>query len=107
VTLGLIHGCTPQAMVMVHQAGRTHHHGWEDSPQTLKPLPEFIHLHEQVAGLVAPSVVACVALNTGLLSEGEARRAIARTAEETGLPTDDPYRYGGERLLDALRERLA
>jgi len=106
VTLGLIHGCTPQAMVMVHQAGRSHHHGWEDSSQTLKPLPGFIRLHEQVAGLVAPSVVACVALNTALLSESESRREIARTTEETGLPTDDPYRYGGERLLDALRERL-
>ena len=106
VTLGLIHGCTPQAMVMVHQAGRTHHHGWEGSPQVLKPLPEFIRLHEQVAGLVAPSVVACVALNTGLLSESEARREIARSADETGLPTDDPFRFGGERLLDALRERL-
>jgi uncharacterized NAD-dependent epimerase/dehydratase family protein len=107
VTLGLIHGCTPQAMVMVHQAGRIHHHGWEGSEQMLKPLPEFIRLHEQVAGLVAPSFVACVALNTGLLNESEARREIARTADETGLPTDDPYRFGGERLLDALRERLA
>jgi uncharacterized NAD-dependent epimerase/dehydratase family protein len=107
VTLGLIHGCTPQAMVMVHQAGRTHHHGWEASEQRLKPLPDFIRLHEQVAGLVAPSVVACVALNTGLLTESNALREIARTADETGLPTDDPYRFGGERLLDALRERMA
>ena len=107
VTLGLIHGCTPQAMVMVHQAGRTHHHGWEGTPHTLKALPGYIRLHEQVAALVAPSVVACVALNTGLLSERESRREIERTAEETWLPTDDPYRYGGERLLDALRERLA
>ncbi|MGH2408599.1 MAG: DUF1611 domain-containing protein, partial [Candidatus Limnocylindrales bacterium] len=107
VTLGLIHGCTPQAMVMVHQAGRTHHHGWEGSEQTLKPLPEFIRLHEEVAGLVAPSKVVCVALNTGLLAEDEARREIARTAEETGLPTDDPYRFGGDRLLDAIRERMA
>jgi uncharacterized NAD-dependent epimerase/dehydratase family protein len=107
VTLGLIHGCTPQAMVMVHQVGRTHHHGWEETDQTLKPLPEFIRLHEQVARLVAPSFVACVALNTTPLPEREARREIARTAEETGLPTDDPYRFGGERLLDALRARLA
>ena len=106
VTLGLIHGCTPQAMVMVHQVGRTHHHGWEETPHMLKPLPGYIRLHEQVAALVAPTVVACVALNTSLFSEGEARREIARTAEETGLPTDDPYRFGGERLLDALRERL-
>jgi uncharacterized NAD-dependent epimerase/dehydratase family protein len=107
VTLGLIHGCAPQAMVMVHQPGRTHHHGWEGTPFALHPMSELIPLHEQLAGLIAPSVVAAVALNTSLLGEGAARREIARTAEELGLPCDDPFRFGGERLLDALRERLA
>jgi len=107
VTLGLIHGCAPQAMVMVHQPGRTHHHGWEDTRYALRPMSELIPLHEQLAGLMAPSVVAAVALNTSLLDDGAARREIARTADELGLPCDDPYRYGGERLLDALRERLA
>ncbi|MGH2466932.1 MAG: DUF1611 domain-containing protein [Candidatus Limnocylindrales bacterium] len=107
VTLGLIHGTTPQAMILVHQAGREFHHGWEGRASRLHELPELIRLHEEVAGLVAPSVVAGIALNTSLLEgEGEARRAIAATAETTGLPTDDPYRYGGERLLDALRARL-
>src|SRR5574340_886328 len=107
VTFGLIHGTTPQAMVLVHQAGREFHHGWEGRGSRLHELPGLIRLHEEVAGLVAPSVVAAVALNTSLLpGEGEARRAIAATAEATGLPTDDPYRFGGERLLDALRARL-
>jgi uncharacterized NAD-dependent epimerase/dehydratase family protein len=107
VTLGLIHGTTPHAMVMVHQPGRTHHHGWEDTDSTLRPMRELIPLHEQVAGLVAPARVEAVALNTSLLDESAARREIARTAEELGLPCDDPYRFGGERLLDALRARLA
>ncbi|HET7678254.1 MAG TPA: DUF1611 domain-containing protein [Candidatus Limnocylindrales bacterium] len=108
VTLGLIHGCTPHAMVMVHQAGREFHHGWEERGSRCPPLVPFIRLHEEVAGLVAPSVVAAVALNTSLLAdEAVARRAIAEVAEETGLPTDDPYRFGGERLMAALRERLA
>jgi uncharacterized NAD-dependent epimerase/dehydratase family protein len=106
VTLGLIHGCAPHAMVMVHQPGRTHHHGWEDTPYALRPMSELIPLHEQLAGLMAPSMVAAVALNTSLLDEGAARREIARTADELGLPCDDPYRFGGERLLDALRERI-
>lgn len=107
VTLGLIHGTTPQAMILVHQAGREFHHGWEGRASRLHELPPLIRLHEEVADLVAPSVVAGIALNTSLLEgEGEARRAIAATAEATGLPTDDPYRYGGERLLDALRARL-
>ena len=108
VTLGLIHGSTPQAMVMVHEPGREYHHGWEGSPlHRIKPLPPFIRVHEEVARLVAPSVVAAVALNTSRLGESEARREIARVADETALPADDPVRYGPERLLDALRERLA
>ena len=107
VTLGLIHGCAPHAMVMVHQPGRTHHHGWEGTPYELRSMRELIPMHEQLAGLMAPSIVAAVALNTSLLDEGAARREIARTADELGLPCDDPYRFGGERLMDALRERLA
>jgi uncharacterized NAD-dependent epimerase/dehydratase family protein len=107
VTLGLIHGATPHAMVMVHEPGREYHHGWEGSElHRLKPLPEYIRLHEEVAGLVAPSVVAAVALSTLSLDEAAARREIARVEEQTGLTTDDPLRFGAERMLDALRARL-
>jgi uncharacterized NAD-dependent epimerase/dehydratase family protein len=66
-----------------------------------------IEVHERVASLVAPSVVAAIALNTGRLGEDEARAEIQRTATETGLPTDDPYRFGGDLLVRALQERLA
>ncbi len=68
VTLGLIHGATPQAMVMVHKPGMTDH-DFDHLPDVtfpIAPLPEFIALHEQVAGLVAPSKVVAVALNTSL-----------------------------------------
>ena len=72
VTLGLIHGTTPHAMVMVHRVG-LERHDFDHLPEAsfpLQPLPEFIRLHEQVAALVAPSVVAAVALNTSTLTEG-------------------------------------
>jgi uncharacterized NAD-dependent epimerase/dehydratase family protein len=108
VTLGLIHGATPHAMVMVHEPGREFHHGWEGSPlHRLKELPAYIRLHEEVARLVAPSVVGGVALSTLAMSDSDARREIAHVEDETGLTTDDPLRFGGERLLDALRARLA
>jgi len=109
VTLGLVHGTTPHAMVLVHQPGRTGHFGWEktigaDSPT--KSVTENIRLYENVANAVAPSRVAAVALNTALLSEDEAHDEIARVAAETGLPVDDPYRFGPERLFDGLRAEL-
>jgi uncharacterized NAD-dependent epimerase/dehydratase family protein len=109
VTLALIHGATPQAMVMVHKPGLAGH-DFDHLPEASFPiarLPEFIDLHERVAGLVAPSRVVAVALNTSLYpDDAEARRIIDRTAEETGLPTDDPFRFGADRLWPAIRERV-
>jgi uncharacterized NAD-dependent epimerase/dehydratase family protein len=40
------------------------------------------------------------------LDEEGARAAIAAAEEETGLPADDPVRFGAARLVDAVMERL-
>lgn len=109
VTLGLVHGTTPQAMVLVHQPGRSGHFGWEQATGAESPtlsLADNIRLYEAIANAVAPSRVAAIALNTGLLTEEEARAEIARVAAETGLPTDDPYRFGPHRLFAQLRASL-
>jgi uncharacterized NAD-dependent epimerase/dehydratase family protein len=109
VTLALIHGATPHAMVMVHKPGLAGH-DFDHLPEASFPiasLPPFIALHEQVAGLVAPSRVVGVALNTSLYPDDvEAQRIIAEIAAETGLPTDDPVRFGADRLWPAIRERV-
>src|SRR3954470_24210837 len=93
VTLALIHGATPHAMVLVHKAGLTEH-DFDHLPEASFPIASlrpFIDLHEKVAGLVAPSKVVAVALNTSAIaSEDDARAEIARIEAETGLPTDDP-----------------
>ena len=107
VTLGLIHGATPQAMVMVHKPGMTDH-DFDHLPDVtfpIAPLPEFIRLHEQVAGLVAPSKVVAVALNTSRYpDDADARRLIAEAEALTGLPADDPVRFGADRLWAAIRD---
>jgi uncharacterized NAD-dependent epimerase/dehydratase family protein len=109
VTLGLVHGCRPHAMVLVHQPGRPGHHGWEGPDGQgwpIKSVPRNIALYEAVAAAVAPAPVAAVALNTSLLSETDARAEIERVAGETGLPVDDPYRFGPDRLFAGLRTTL-
>jgi uncharacterized NAD-dependent epimerase/dehydratase family protein len=109
VTLGLVHGTTPEAMVLVHQPGRTGHFGWEQATGAVAPtlsLAQNIQLYESLANAVAPSRVAAIALNTSLLSEQEAHAEILRVADETGLPTDDPYRFGPRRLFADLRASL-
>ena len=109
VTLGLIHGATPHAMVMVHKPGLASH-DFDHLPGASYPiakLPEFIQLHETVAGLVAPSKVVAVALNTMLYPDDDAaRQVIADIAAETGLPTDDPVRFGGDRLWAAVHDAV-
>jgi uncharacterized NAD-dependent epimerase/dehydratase family protein len=109
VTLGLIHGTTPHAMVMVHKPGLVEH-DFDHLPGftcPIKPLPELIAIHEQVAALVAPSTVVAVALNTSLIAdESEARREIERTAELTGLPADDPVRFGADGLWREIQARV-
>ncbi len=109
VTLGLVHGTTPHAMVLVHQPGRSGHFGWEQNLGVGSPtlsLQDNIRLYEAVANAVAPSKVAAIALNTALLSEEEAHAEIERTAAETALPVDDPYRFGPERLFAELRANV-
>ena len=100
VTLGLIHGATPQAMVMVHKPGLAGPRlGSRARPAfPIAKLPEFIRLHEQVAGLVAPSKVVGGRAEHDRSTRTKGRRAgsVAAIAAETGLPTADPVRFGGD-----------
>jgi uncharacterized NAD-dependent epimerase/dehydratase family protein len=101
VTLGLMHGSAPHVYVLCHLAGATEVEGYPGHP--LLPLTELVELHERLSLPRRPARVDCVALNTRLLdSDEEARAAIARAEEETGLPADDPVRFGPARLVDAI-----
>jgi uncharacterized NAD-dependent epimerase/dehydratase family protein len=104
VTLGLIHGSAPHAFVLCHKAGSDEIEGYPGHP--IPPLPELIELHERNALPLRPARVACIALNTAHLYEDEARAAIAEAAAETGLPADDPVRFGAGPLLDAVLDTL-
>jgi uncharacterized NAD-dependent epimerase/dehydratase family protein len=104
VTLGLYHGAAPHVLVLVHRAGDTEIEGVPGHP--IPPLPDLVDLYERLALPVRPAGVAAIALNTGRLEENAARKAVATVAEETGLPTDDPVRFGPDRLLDAVLARL-
>ena len=107
VTLGLIHGATPHAMILVHKPGLAEH-DFAHLPEASFPiaaLPPFIELHERIAALIAPSRVVAIALNTSSFpSDEEARASIASIAAETGLPADDPVRFGADRLWLAVRD---
>ena len=100
VTLGLYHGSAPHGLVLCHMAGQRY---VEDDPRfPIPPLSELVELHEEIALPARPSKVAAIALNTRNLEEDEARGAVAAVEEETGLPADDPVRFGAAKLLDGV-----
>jgi uncharacterized NAD-dependent epimerase/dehydratase family protein len=99
VTLGLVHGSAPHAFVLCHLARSTEVEGFPGHP--LPSLGELIELHERAALPARRARVAAIALNTRGLDDDEARAEAAAIEHQTGLPTDDPVRFGAGRLLDA------
>jgi uncharacterized NAD-dependent epimerase/dehydratase family protein len=101
VTMALIHGGQPDALILCHEPTREHMRGLPDyTPPTM----------QQVSDLALP--LACVgnpdcqvvgiAVNTQHMSEDEALAYLAAAEAEMGMPAVDPYRFGAERLADAL-----
>jgi uncharacterized NAD-dependent epimerase/dehydratase family protein len=101
VTVGLIHGSAPHLYVLCHEMGRTVTEG-DPTASPIVGLPELIDLHERMSLKLRPAKVACIGLNTSTVSEEEARAAIAAAETETGLPADDPVRFGAGKLLEAV-----
>ncbi|HKT45698.1 MAG TPA: DUF1611 domain-containing protein [Gaiellaceae bacterium] len=102
VTLGLYHGSAPHLLVLCHESGRDEVEGAGGGPHPLPSLRELVELHERLALPKRRAKVVAVALNTRSLDEDAARAAVAAAATETGLPADDPVRFGAARLVDAV-----
>lgn len=100
VTLALVHGALPDAIILCHEVGRDHVGDYENHP--IPPLTRLIAIYEETAGWLKPARVAGIALNTYMLDEAAAHVAIARAEEETGLPVTDCIRFGAGKLIDAL-----
>lgn len=99
VTLALLYGSAPDALVLVHIPSRTEIDGY-DIP--LLGYRELIRTYEQLCAGVKPAKVVGIALNTKDLDETAARAAIADATAQTGLPCDDLVRFGPHALYDAI-----
>jgi uncharacterized NAD-dependent epimerase/dehydratase family protein len=100
VTLGLLHGSAPHALLFVHEPGRETIDG--DPRYPIPDLTELIDDQVRMARHVRPAPVVAVSLKTNRLDEDAARAAIAEVERETALVADDPVRFGAGRLLDAV-----
>lgn len=101
VTLALIHGGQPDALVLCHEPTRKHLRGLPDYP--LPSLEALRDLSLTMARMVNPGAyVAGISINTAGLAEREAEDYLASVETLMGLPTVDPFRSGAARLVDAL-----
>ena len=102
VTLALLHGASPAAMVLCHHAGREALRRTAPGEATVPPLPVLVREYEQAAAWVSPARVVAVALNTLGLEPSAARQAVAEASRDTGLPAADPVRFGAGAIAEAV-----
>ena len=101
VTLALIHGGQPDALVLCHDPSRKFMRGLPDyNPPSLKALRDTAL---NMARIVNPRCqIIGISVNTSSLAESEALDYIKSTEEEYSLPTTDPFRFGTKKLVDNL-----
>ena len=103
VTLGLLHGSQPDAMVLCHAVGRTVIDEYEDYP--VPDLRDCIAQYEQAARVThAQARVVGISLNTQGSDEAGALSACDEVSSLTGVPCIDPMRHTLDPILDALPE---
>ena len=101
VSLGLLHGSQPEAIVLCHEAGRARLGFFEDFPTP--DLRLAIDRHLEAARLTSPDVrCAGVSLNTSRLGEAEAISLCRDLTQELSLPVTDPIRIGPGPIVDRL-----
>lgn len=103
VTLGLLHGSCPDALILCHQSSREYLGDYREAAWLrIPPLADYIRLYELIGGAVHPTKVIGISLNTYDLTDADARRACDEAARETGLPVTDPVRYDPAPLIEAV-----
>ncbi len=103
VTMALIHGGAPDALILCHEPTRTTMRGLPDyTPPTIGAVRDLALPLARVAN--AGCQVVGISVNTQHLSEEEAKDYLARCEAEYGMPAVDPFRQGADRLADALAD---
>ncbi|HYE46123.1 MAG TPA: N-acetyltransferase DgcN [Caulobacter sp.] len=101
VTLGLIHGAQPDALVLCHEPGRPHMRGVPGHP--VPDLALCLERNLEAARLTNPDVLAVgVALNTSAMDPQAALDLCARVSSDLGLPCQDPVAHGTHLIVDRL-----
>jgi uncharacterized NAD-dependent epimerase/dehydratase family protein len=103
VTLGLLHGSCPDALILCHQASREYIGEYRGEPWLrIPPLKDYVTMYELIGSAVHPTRVIAISMNTYDLDEKAARAACEAASRETGLPCTDPVRFDPAPLIAAV-----
>lgn len=101
VTMGLLHGAQPDALVLCHEANRPHTRHMPHMP--MPKVEDIIELGLRLAKLTNPNPrFVGMAINTSSLNEEDAKAYLKAMEEKHGLPATDPVRFGVENIVDNL-----
>ena len=101
VTMALIHGGQPDALILCHEPTRAHMRGLPEYQQ-----PSLEALRDMALALAKVANPACevvaISVNTQHMEDAAAQAYLSELESQLGLPATDPFRYGAEKLVDAL-----
>ncbi|WP_323779843.1 N-acetyltransferase DgcN [Thalassovita sp.] len=101
VTMALIHGGQPDALIVCHEPTRDHMRGLPG--YKLPSLEAVRDMATELARVANPAAqVVGYAINTQHMSEADAKAYLAKVEVDLGLPATDPFRFGAGNLVDAL-----
>ena len=106
VSLGLLHGSQPDAVVLCHEVGRDDLIGLEGIFE-VPPLDEAIDIVLTSARVTNPDCIwAGISVNASLLDDEQRRGYLADLGGKYGLPCVDPVATGVADIADFLLEKL-
>ena len=101
VTMALVHGGQPDALILGHEPTRSHMRGLPEYQQ-----PSLEDLRDVALTLARVGNPTCqvvgISVNTQHMSDAESMSYLAEVEARMGLATVDPIRIGAGRLVDAL-----
>ncbi len=98
VTLGLMHGTMPDAMIMVHHPIRQK----DDYGFDISDVKKLIRYNELILEPFRISKIVGIAMNPAMMTSGQVQMAKQELEEQTGLPVADVLTPEVSKLADAL-----
>ncbi len=105
VSLGLLHGSQPDAIVVCHEANRQQIGGWPG--YSLPSVSQCIERNLLEGRLTNPAIQCVgVCVNTSMLSDPERESYLSALAEELNLPCVDPIIHGCDDIVTRIRNKF-